>query len=221
MERINQKQLNLISIRNANYEDDSIYIESLGLHYIDRSNRFSDLNQRINTFLTWPIQMKQSGYLMALSGQVFSGQSDRTYCFKCLYTFALWNSNNDPWEAHAMWSPHCEYVIKMKGEIFMQEMAKQRKISIDAPPIFDGFSFSYRNPIVSCPTSRLIALPSKETSELAEGEEKFLCKICCSTQYEIALNCGHISTCLKCSIQLLNCPICRCKITTKLKVYFQ
>lgn len=213
------RQFNMAQVRN--YSDDAVLIESMGLHYIDRGNRYYDLNQRISSFLMWPSQIKQSGYAMAISGQVYSGRGDRTYCFKCKYSFTLWSANDDPWEQHAMWSPQCQYVIEMKGRIFMKEMEKQRKIVLERPINLDAVS--YRNPVVSCATPRMLALPSRGIIEIERTQEaeKFVCKICCSEPYEIAFNCGHVSTCEDCSLPLIYCPICRCEILTRLKIYFQ
>jgi len=51
-------------------------------------------------------------------------------------------------------------------------------------------------------------------------EQKLYCNVCWANEKDIVLmGCGHFCLCEKCSINLNDCPICRMKITQKIKTY--
>ncbi|KAH9399957.1 inhibition of apoptosis protein repeat, partial [Tyrophagus putrescentiae] len=49
----------------------------------------------------------------------------------------------------------------------------------------------------------------------------FNCALCCDNKIELAfVPCGHLFSCRKCFKRLKNCPVCRCSIANKMRVYF-
>ena len=74
--------------------------------------KFTD---RLASFKSWPIQMKQSPKGMAEAGFIYTGQSDKVYCFKCKLRASQWIPEDDPMTEHYRLSPHCDY-IQMVGE---------------------------------------------------------------------------------------------------------
>ncbi|XP_071084010.1 baculoviral IAP repeat-containing protein 5.2-A-like [Haliotis cracherodii] len=69
--------------------------------------KFSD---RLKTFDKWPLQMKQSPTSMAKAGFIYTGQSDKAYCFKCKLHVHRWIPEDDPMTEHFRLSPHCSYI---------------------------------------------------------------------------------------------------------------
>lgn len=60
---------------------------------------------------------------------------------------------------------------------------------------------------------------------LAESDDNFQSEMSCSICWENAKNitfepCGHMSVCESCSVSITSCPICRKKITKKIKTFY-
>ncbi|KAG8192761.1 hypothetical protein JTE90_009781 [Oedothorax gibbosus] len=53
-----------------------------------------------------------------------------------------------------------------------------------------------------------------------EVSEALLCKVCLDEQFNVLFEpCGHVATCMDCAKCLQKCPICRCFITKKRRIY--
>ncbi|CAF5189532.1 unnamed protein product [Rotaria magnacalcarata] len=53
-----------------------------------------------------------------------------------------------------------------------------------------------------------------------EDPNENLCKVCLAANIDcVVLNCGHLCTCIRYGEQLSNCPICRCAITSVVRVF--
>ncbi|XP_061177292.1 baculoviral IAP repeat-containing protein 2-like [Saccostrea echinata] len=64
-----------------------------------------------------------------------------------------------------------------------------------------------------------------EVQTLSEDADRIrnqlLCKICLNSQVNVTFRpCGHLATCQDCADQLQSCPICRMRISEKVKTYF-
>ena len=51
-----------------------------------------------------------------------SGNRDRTKCFYCDGGLEKWGFNDDPWEEHAKWYPHCEFLKSSKGPLYVHRV---------------------------------------------------------------------------------------------------
>lgn len=69
--------------------------------------KFSD---RLKSFNSWPVQMKQPPKVMAEAGFIYTGQSDKVYCFQCALRAHSWIAEDDPFAEHFRLSPHCTYI---------------------------------------------------------------------------------------------------------------
>ncbi|XP_067656461.1 inhibitor of apoptosis protein-like [Haliotis asinina] len=69
--------------------------------------KYSD---RLRSFNSWPVQMKQSPKAMAEAGFIYTGKSDKVYCFKCKLRASRWTPEDDPLSEHLRLSPHCGYI---------------------------------------------------------------------------------------------------------------
>ncbi|XP_051125923.1 E3 ubiquitin-protein ligase RGLG4 [Andrographis paniculata] len=71
------------------------------------------------------------------------------------------------------------------------------------------------------PYSSLSRFPSREPSNVspaAQDDRNQVCPVCLTNAKDLAFNCGHM-TCRDCSSRLSECPICRQRITSRLRLY--
>ena len=68
---------------------------------------------------------------------------------------------------------------------------------------------------ISAATNNLLLL-----EEIKILHEEKVCKICLDNEREVVFRpCGHFVSCNKCGLSLKQCPFCRSKISTFLKIY--
>ncbi|KAK7324001.1 hypothetical protein VNO77_27506 [Canavalia gladiata] len=65
------------------------------------------------------------------------------------------------------------------------------------------------------PPSRV---PSNTIASTTDEQNQAVCPICLCNAKDMAFGCGHM-TCRDCGLRLTNCPICRERITSRLRVY--
>ncbi|XP_022868253.1 E3 ubiquitin-protein ligase RGLG4-like isoform X1 [Olea europaea var. sylvestris] len=71
------------------------------------------------------------------------------------------------------------------------------------------------------PYTSQVALPSREpgnASTPVQDDRTQVCPVCLTEAKDMAFNCGHM-TCRDCSTRLSDCPICRQRITSRLRLY--
>ncbi|XP_068936257.1 baculoviral IAP repeat-containing protein 2-like isoform X2 [Petaurus breviceps papuanus] len=96
---------------------------------IQETSRFSVSNlsmqthaARAKTFVTWPPQIPVHPEQLASAGFYYVGRNDDVKCFCCDGGLRCWESGDDPWVEHAKWFPRCEYLIRMKGQEFVDQV---------------------------------------------------------------------------------------------------
>ena len=63
-------------------------------------------------------------------------------------------------------------------------------------------------------------LTSSIESDHHSGCERMLCKICLTAEMNILfLPCAHLVSCEDCTLQIANCPLCRRRIDSTLKIF--
>ncbi|KAK6124553.1 hypothetical protein DH2020_041701 [Rehmannia glutinosa] len=83
---------------------------------------------------------------------------------------------------------------------------KARKIVPRPPPV---------------PYTRHTGFPAREPSNISaamQDERNQVCPVCLTNRKDLAFGCGHM-TCRDCSSRLSDCPICRQRITSRLRLY--
>jgi hypothetical protein len=73
----------------------------------DFMNKYKD---RLATFTSWPIQLKQKPEDLAHSGFFYTDRGDRVQCFMCLMTISRWTTEDQPMAEHFSHSPSCKYI---------------------------------------------------------------------------------------------------------------
>lgn len=81
---------------------------------------------RLQTFESWPAQIRQRPEQLAEAGLYYIGDSDKVKCFHCDVQLHNWEPNDDPWVEHARWFPQCQYVRLAKGDQFVRDVKEGR-----------------------------------------------------------------------------------------------
>lgn len=154
--------------------------------------------QRLDSFNSWPLALKQRPTDFVDSGLFYTGNGDRVVCFSCGLGLKNWDPDDIPIIEHAKYTVHCQYLDHLKGEQFVENV--KRDFANKEAAVTNG---------------------STSTSELEENvDTKNKCVVCYENNKEfVFIPCGHLATCAKCSFSMKLCPICRSVITTKQRVY--
>lgn len=87
--------------------------------------------KRLESYEDWPKFMKQKPKELSDAGFFYTGKSDRVRCFSCGGGLKDWEAEDEPWEQHAMYYCHCEYLKLMKGEEYIAQcLAKKENLSM-------------------------------------------------------------------------------------------
>lgn len=161
---------------------------------------FKGLWVRMNTFTCWPAALKQTPTILSHAGFFYSQFSDMVSCFSCGGSLKGWHTDCDPWKEHAVWFPNCSYVKLHKGAKFIR-LARQQyrsKLLTYEPPEITG----------------------EEESNSSTPNNTESCSLCFHGPIEVALiPCGHSVTCAACVFSLNNCPVCRAKFNSVLRIF--
>lgn len=183
--------------------------------------------KRVESYEDWPKTIRQRPQQLSDAGFFYTGKGDRVCCFSCGGGLKDWEQNDDPWEQHAMWYGKCEYLKLMKGNDFIEKMAKKRDEMCKASNEEMASSSSQASSSATSSTARLSETSASEkmeedkSDEEEEKKDSKLCKICYSNEYNtIFLPCGHVIACAKCASSVTKCPACRQPYTNVMRVYF-
>ncbi|CAG5028184.1 unnamed protein product [Parnassius apollo] len=111
---------------------------------------YAALATRLQTFNGWPADRPQQPRALAEAGFYYTGIEDQVRCFYCDGGLGKWEAGDTPWTEHALWFPHCGYVLLVKGQEFVDSCRSrtsvQRTVSADS-----GLSSRRRNQSVNFP----------------------------------------------------------------------
>ena len=68
------------------------------------------VSARLDTFKSWPKQMRQKKHEMASAGWIYTGQGDKVRCFHCNCGVYNWEYRDNPWKEHHKWQKNCEFL---------------------------------------------------------------------------------------------------------------
>ena len=92
-------------------ETDSIHVNLSKTEVLKpRYASFMCCKDRLNTFKTWPKQLRQRPLELAQNGFFYGGVSDQVICFCCGVILQSWNVNDVVEHEHKKWSPSCMYL---------------------------------------------------------------------------------------------------------------
>ena len=65
---------------------------------------------RLETFPTWPTQIKPNKHELAEAGFFYSGCNDTVVCFSCGLQLCQWKSSDTALKEHSWWSCECVFL---------------------------------------------------------------------------------------------------------------
>ncbi|TKY49460.1 E3 ubiquitin-protein ligase RGLG2 [Spatholobus suberectus] len=104
-----------------------------------------------------------------------------------------------------------QYKATIEFGILGRVTGRAKRIVPKPPPV------PYSRP-APAPIPTLARLPSNTTASTADEQNQAACPVCLTNARDLAFGCGHM-TCRDCGYKLTNCPICRQRITSRLRVY--
>lgn len=96
---------------------------------------------RVKTFVNWPTRIPVQPEQLADAGFYYVGRNDDVKCFCCDGGLRCWESGDDPWIEHAKWFPRCEYLLRVKGREFVDQIQArfphllEQLLSTSDPPV--------------------------------------------------------------------------------------
>lgn len=130
--------------------------------------------KRLESYEDWPKFMRQKPKELSDAGFFYTGKSDRVKCFSCGGGLKDWEAGDEPWEQHAMWYSHCEYLKLMKGEEYIAQcLAKKESSSeMSEQPQDVGPSSSPQPSTSGVASAATTSLPSSQSSSLSTSVEE-------------------------------------------------
>ena len=98
------------------------------------------------------------------SNSSLKGVHDHVKCFHCDGGLRNWEPSDDPWLEHAQWFPRCGYLILVKGDQYIKDVAESR------PSPSAALRCSRSNP----PPVPLVTCQRSTPREVSEEELRYL-----------------------------------------------
>ena len=111
-----QDHIHNVSIEESNILDKLVYKDEEPpiIKYNDAQTnyKFCTLKNRLNSFKSyWPKErVNQTPQKLARAGFYYGRVGDGVICYSCGGGLRNWELNDDPWELHQYWYPHCPFV---------------------------------------------------------------------------------------------------------------
>lgn len=132
---------------------------SSGGNYFPEYPEYAVETARLRTFGEWPRHLKQRPEQLAEAGFFYCGVGDRVRCFSCGGGLKDWDTNDEPWEQHALWLSHCRFVKLIKGQLYIDSV----RAAAAGKGEVNGCELNTTNGTNSCFTSRIGSAASTDT----------------------------------------------------------
>lgn len=168
-------------------------------------SQYKLIPQRLKSFSTWPVGIKQRPQELAEAGFFYSGQSDLTICFACGVHIAQWEPNDNVWLEHKKHNKKdCSY-LKLNHETVKLNEKEFLKLNLDASN-----------------SQNINAIDENLDKKENNVNYESLCKVCLERKSSIIfLPCRHVAVCGQCVFGIDDqCPICRTNIEEKINLYY-
>ena len=180
------------------------------------------LNERLETFKTWPIGLTQTPLSLAQAGFYYTNVGDRVKCYHCDTGLINWLPGDCPWSLHARWGPHCIHLLLIKGQQYINAHSVTK-----AQRIVEGTISNVPEDLIDIAMSDPCeAVPDPDPEESPEDEGSTnptdsTCSICLTKPANVViLPCAHLVACGECIAQLRGtCPVCRLHMKGFVKVF--
>ncbi|XP_076076498.1 inhibitor of apoptosis protein-like isoform X2 [Mytilus galloprovincialis] len=117
---------------------------------------YEPLQKRRDSYFDWPANRDfLHPYDLAECGFFFTHFEDCVRCFHCGIGLRNWEEDDNPWVEHARWSRKCQYLIRRKGQEFIDSVVQllgletDEEFSQSSAPQLDReeFATTTRNPL--------------------------------------------------------------------------
>lgn len=169
---------------------------------------FKLISQRMKSFETWPVGIKQRPKELSEAGFFYSGQSDVVICFACGIVICKWEPTDNVWVEHKKHlQVECSFLKRNHETMKLQEEKYEEFKKLPKLEVQSATEDAVESP-----------LPSPSNSIKYES----LCKICLERKSSVLfLPCKHVAVCGQCVFGIeKDCPICRTKIDEKINLYY-
>lgn len=205
-----------------------------------RSPQYRFLSVRISSFSKWPQDIIQKPEELAEAGFFYTGCGDRVRCYVCDGGLQKWSPEDNAWVEHARWFHNCAYVIKVKGQDFVDlvrlSVEHQRLEEegahyigesgqdVRSNELSENINWKYEQKAAKEDVEMTIK-SEPQTEEELETETELLrsvvkCLMCEENDANcLYLPCAHHRLCVECSTNISLCPICQRKIHNKVKTF--
>ena len=55
-------------------------------------------------------------------------KGDHVKCFACNGALRDWEPKDDPWEEHARWFSHCNFIVAVKGKNYIKDIQSRHNV---------------------------------------------------------------------------------------------
>lgn len=104
-----------------------------------------------------------------------------------------------------------QYKATIEFGILGRVTGRAKRVVPKPPPL------PYSRPAPAPPPARVSSI-TNTTSSTVDEQNQAACPVCLTNAKDLAFGCGHM-TCRDCGQRLTNCPMCRERITSRLRVY--
>ncbi|CAC5378828.1 BIRC7_8 [Mytilus coruscus] len=86
---------------------------------------YESLQSRKDSYFDWPANRSSlHPYDLSECGLFFTHFEDCVRCFQCGIGLRNWEEDDNPWVEHARWSRKCQYLIRRKGQGFIDSVVQ-------------------------------------------------------------------------------------------------
>ncbi|XP_061193576.1 uncharacterized protein LOC133201789 [Saccostrea echinata] len=125
---------NTAHLASANYSNGQDQSETTRRTMVVKHPEYASRPARLASYANFPRHMKQHPADMTDAGFYYAGFGDCCRCFHCGIGLRNWDPEDNPWIEHARWSMECPYILKIKGQAFIdlvQEAARAAEMAQD------------------------------------------------------------------------------------------
>ncbi|CAG2240685.1 unnamed protein product [Mytilus edulis] len=93
---------------------------------------YESLQSRKDSYFDWPANRSSlHPYDLSECGLFFTHFEDCVRCFQCGIGLRNWEEDDNPWVEHARWSRKCQYLIRRKGQEFIDNVVQLLGLETD------------------------------------------------------------------------------------------
>ena len=113
-----------IEYRENSYPENEYYDQ---MYSLVNHPDYRKINDRLKSFNEWPKSMCQKPAELSEAGFFYLGKGDQVKCFSCGGGFKDWESDDVPWEQHALWYSTCRYLNECKSADYIQDVKNKHE----------------------------------------------------------------------------------------------